>query len=169
MRNELQEFMAEWEREADGTIALIGSLPSDQYEFRPDASGRSIGELAWHLAEVEAYVSQGIEQGEFRFAPPHIVERPRTIEALAPAFRGVHDDAMARLARLQAADLDREIRDARGEPWSIRSVLWRKLLMHAVHHRGQLTLLCRLAGGVPPGLFGPNREETAARRASAPR
>jgi len=169
MRNELQTFMIEWERETDGTLDLIRALPNDQYDLRPDAGGRSIGELAWHLAEVDAYVSLGIEQGEFRFPvkPAHI-ERPRTIEALAPAFRLVHEDAVARVSRLKD-DLDREIRYADGTLWSTRSLLWRKLLMHAVHHRGQLTLLCRIAGGVPPGLFGRTREETVAPQAAAAR
>jgi uncharacterized damage-inducible protein DinB len=159
MRNELQEFLAEWERETDGTLALLRALPIDRYDYRPDAGGRSIGELAWHLAEIDAYGSLGIEQREFTFPvkPAHI-ERPRTIEALAPAFAVVHDDAVARIARLQAADLERDIRYADGELWSIRSLLWRKLLMHAIHHRGQLMLLCRLAGGVPPALFGRTRD-----------
>ena len=35
---------------------------------------------------------------------------------------------------------------------------------HGIHHRGQLSLMCRLAGG--PGLYGPNREKTAAMRAT---
>ncbi|HUC73676.1 MAG TPA: DinB family protein [Vicinamibacterales bacterium] len=43
--------------------------------------------------------------------------------------------------------------------------LW--LLLHAVHHRGQLTLLCRLAGGIPPGLFGRTREDSTARQTVA--
>jgi uncharacterized damage-inducible protein DinB len=160
MRNELLEFLAEWERETDGTLALMRALPADRYDYRPDAAGRSIGELAWHLAEVDAYVSLGIEQGEFKFPvkPAHI-ERPRTIDALAPAFKVVHEDAVARISGLQAADLERDIRYADGELWSIRSLLWRKLLMHAIHHRGQLTLLCRLAGGVPPALFGRTRDQ----------
>jgi len=113
-------------------------------------------------------VSLGIERGEFKFdvKPPHI-ERPKTVEALAPAFRVVHQEAAARVARLQTADLNREIRYADGTLWSIRNLLWRKLLMHAVHHRGQLTLLCRLAGGVPPGLFGRTREESGARSPAA--
>jgi uncharacterized damage-inducible protein DinB len=63
--------------------------------------------------------------------------------------------------------MDREIRYADGELWTIRDLLWRKLLLHAVHHRGQLTLLCRLAGGVPPGLFGRTREESAPLRVAA--
>ena len=164
MSQELQAFTIAWERETDGTLALMRALPNDQYDLRPDPEGRSIGELAWHLAEVDAYVSLGIEQREFTFPvkPAHI-ERPRTIEALAPAFRVVHEDAVARVSRLMEDDLDREIRYADGTLWSVRSLLWRKLLMHAVHHRGQLTLLCRIAGGVPPGLFGRTREETAAR------
>jgi hypothetical protein len=85
-----------------------------------------------------------------------------------PAFRVVHLEALARVAQLKPEDWEREIRYADGELWSIGDLLWRKLLMHAVHHRGQLTLLCRLAGGVPPGLFGRTREQTAARRVTTP-
>lgn len=169
MTTELHAFSRQWEHETNGTLVLFRGLPPDQYDFRPDPGGRSIGEVAWHLAEVDAYVSLGIEREEFKFdviKPPHI-ERPRTIEALGPAFRVVHEEAQARVARLSVADLDREIRYADGELWSIRDLLWRKLLLHGVHHRGQLVLLCRLAGGVPPGLFGRTREETSARRAVA--
>src|SRR5258708_23503142 len=129
MRTELQDFSKQWERETESTCAIRRALPSNQYDYRPDPGGRSLGELAWHLAEVDAYVSTGIERGEFRFdvKPPHM-DRPKTIEALAPAFRVVHDDAVARVARLEAADIDREIRYADGELWSIRDLLWRKLL-----------------------------------------
>ena len=166
MTNELRELMSQWDREAEGTIALMRALPSDRYDFRPDAGGRSLGELAWHLAEVDAFVSLGIEQGEFAFpVKPANIARPKTAEALAPAFQVVHNDAVARLSRLQAPDLDREIRYADGEPWTIRNLFLRKLLLHGAHHRGQLTLLCRLAEGVPPALFGRTREETAASRA----
>lgn len=168
MDSELTRFMNMWEQETNGTIALMRALPVDRYDFRPDPGGRSLGELAWHLAEVDAYVSMGIARAEFRFdvKPPHI-ERPRTVEALAPAFRVVHEDARARLADLEASDLDREIVYADGTPWTIRDLLRRKLLLHAVHHRGQLVLLCRLAGGIPPGLFGRTREESAARERDA--
>lgn len=163
MQTEFQEFSKQWEWVTEGTLALMGSLPTDQYDFRPDAGGRSLGELAWHLAEVDAYSTLGIEQGEFKFPvkPAHI-ERPRSVEALAPAFRVVHDEAAARLAKLDAEGFfDREIRYADGELWTIRDVLSRKLLLHAIHHRGQLMMLCRLAGGVPPALFGRRREESA--------
>jgi uncharacterized damage-inducible protein DinB len=170
MATKLQDFSKYWERETDGTLALMSAIPNGQYDFRPDAGGRSIGELAWHLAEVDAYVTLGIEQREFNFdrAKPKHIERPRTLDELASAFRVVHLEAVARVAQLTSEDWDREIRYTDGELWSIGDLLWRKLLMHAVHHRGQLTLLCRLAAGVPPGLFGRTREEMPARRVTTP-
>jgi uncharacterized damage-inducible protein DinB len=168
MSTELQELWRQWEHETAGTLALLRALPPDRYDFRPDPAGRSLGELAWHLAEVDAYVSVGIMQGEFRFdvKPPHI-GRPERVEELASAFKVVHDDAVARMSELDAADLERQITYADGTPWTIRDLLWRKLVLHAAHHRGQLVLLCRLAGGVPPALYGPRREERAARSVAA--
>jgi dienelactone hydrolase len=110
MPNELAEFSNQWANETRGTIALLRALPVGQYDLRPDVGGRSMGELAWHVAEVDAYVTVGIAAGEFRFEvkPPHI-RRPKTIPELAPAFEVVHGDAVARVAQLQPADLDREI------------------------------------------------------------
>ena len=67
MNTELQTFRSQWETDAARTLALLGALPSSGYDFRPDAGGRSIGELAWHLAEVEAFVSAGIDQGQANF------------------------------------------------------------------------------------------------------
>jgi uncharacterized damage-inducible protein DinB len=165
--NELEMLLAWWDREAANTIKLLEALPPTQYDFRPDPGGRSLGELAWHLAEGDAYISHGIERGEFRSdsRPPNI-ERPRTVEALAPGYERVHREAVARLQKLTPADLDRTIAFFMG-PMTIREILSSAILAHGIHHRGQLTLMCRLAGGQVPGLYGPNREATAAMRASA--
>jgi uncharacterized damage-inducible protein DinB len=160
--NELETFLTTWERETENTLKLIRALPQTQYDFRPDAGGRSLGELAWHLAEGDAYMSHGIETGRFTMEtkPPNI-ERPRTIEGLAPAFERVHKDAVARIKKLKLEDLDRSL-DFFGGPMAIRDILWSAIMMHNIHHRGQLSLMCRLAGGQAPGLYGPNREEMAA-------
>ena len=165
--NELEMFLAMWDREAANTVKLLQSLPREQYDFRPDAGGRSLGELAWHLAEGDAYISYGVERGEFtRGAKPPNIERPRTVEALAPGFERIHREAVARLRTLTPGDLDRTIQFFT-RPMMIRDILWDAIVAHGIHHRGQLTLMCRLAGGQVPGLYGPNREETAAMRASA--
>src|SRR6266571_5266757 len=123
---------------------------------------------AWHLAEADAYVSFGIGQGSFApgMKPPGI-ERPKTIEALAPGYERVHAEAVGRVRRLAPADLDRTLKYFSGDERPIRDLLWSAVLFHNIHHRGQLSILCRLAGGAAPGMFGPNREEMARVRARA--
>jgi len=165
---ELETFLKSWDQEAERTIKLMKALPPEKYDFRPDAGGRSIGELAWHLSEGDAYMSVGIDKGEFAMGekPPNI-ERPRTVDGLAPGYERIHTEAVARIRKLKDEDLDRKISFFGGSSPSIRHVLWEYILGHHIHHRGQLALMCRMAGGVTPGLYGPNREETAAMRASA--
>ncbi len=165
--NELDTFLASWDREAANTVKLLQALPPAQYDFRPDPGGRSLGELAWHLAESDAYISYGIERGTFaRDAKPPNIERPRAVEALAPGFERIHREAVARVRALTPTDLDRTIQFFTG-PMTIRDILWNAIMAHGIHHRGQLSLMCRLAGGQPPGLYGPNREEMAAMRSTA--
>jgi uncharacterized damage-inducible protein DinB len=165
--NELEMFLSAWEREAESTSKLLRALPAAQYDFRPDPGGRSLGELAWHLAEGDAYMSQGIDKGKFAMEekPPNI-ERPRTVEGLAPGYDRIHQEAVARIRKLKPEDLDRSIPFFSG-PMPIRDILWGMIISHGIHHRGQLSLMCRLAGGQAPGLYGPNREEMAAMRAGA--
>jgi uncharacterized damage-inducible protein DinB len=160
--NELDRFFATWDYETQGTLKLLRALPKDKYDFRPDAQGRTLGELAWHLAEGDAYITQGIDTGVFFGSekPAHL-DRPKTVDGLASGFEVVHRDALARMKKLTVADLDRKV-NFFTTPMPIRDVMWSYVIHHGIHHRGQLSLMCRLAGGQPPGLYGPNREEMAA-------
>lgn len=45
-----------------------------------------------------------------------------------------------------------------GETWKKGFALW-VTVVHQIHHRGQLTVLMRMAGLKVPGIYGPNAEE----------
>ena len=119
------------------------------------------------MSEIDACLSFGIAERRFRFEdePPNL-KRPREIQLLAPGYRRVHEEAVARLAKLRNDELEELVTFFDGRRLAIRDVLWNQLLHHLIHHRGQLALLCRLAGGAPPGPYGPNREEMQALRAN---
>jgi uncharacterized damage-inducible protein DinB len=158
--NPVETFLTVWDREAQKIIEMLKILPAGQYDFRPDASGRSLGELAWHLAELDAYVSFGVASGAFTAdAKPPNIKRPTTIEALAPGYERIHKEARDRLGTLKAEDLDKEMQFF-GSTQTVSALLWDVMLLHSIHHRGQLSLLIRLAGGVIPPLFGPTREQS---------
>jgi uncharacterized damage-inducible protein DinB len=164
---ELERFIEQWNRLAGGTAAVMRTLPESQYDFRPDPGGRSIGEAAWHLAEIDGYLSYAIQRGRFDGEKPPNIARPRNVGELAPAYEVVHREAVDRIALLGPSELDRTMTYLDGSVLSVRQILWERLLLHAAHHRGQLVLLNRLAGGIPPGVAGRNREETAAQKRAA--
>ena len=164
--SEIATFRHVWNAEAERTVRVLEALPDDHYDFRPEPDGRSIGEMAWHLSEVDALLSFGVAERRFDFAnkPPNLA-RPREIALLAPGYRLIHDEAVARLEALDNEQLDETVTYFDGRSITIRDVLWNELLHHLIHHRAQVVLLCRQSGGSPPGLYGPNREEMAAMRA----
>ena len=96
--SEMDTFRSLWSSEADRTLRVLKALPPDQYDFRPDPKGRSIGELAWHLAEIDGCLSFGVAKGQFNY-DDHVpdLKRPREIKELAPGYRRVHEQAVARL------------------------------------------------------------------------
>ena len=85
--------------EAPRSVAACG------YDFRPDPGGRSLGELAWHLAESDAYISYGIERGAFTMdmKPPNM-ERPLAVAGSAPGYERVHAEAVTRIRKLTPED-----------------------------------------------------------------
>ena len=159
LTKEIDRFRSIWDMEAEKTTRLLEALPPTQYDFRPDPKGRSLGEMAWHISEIEGYISLGVSKGRVTFqeAPPNM-QRPREVRLLAPGYHQVHEEAVARLAGITDDQLEQEI-DFVGQRLTIRDVLWGTILMHSIHHRGQLSLMCRLAGGTPTNIYGPNREE----------
>lgn len=169
MSNELQTFLDTWEDESKKTVAMIQAIPEGQYDFRPDAGGRSLGELAWHLCEAEGFMTFGVERGVFEMGvkPPGL-DRPRTVAELASGYERVHSEAVARVKKLSNDDLNRQVVFFTGDKPTVRQILWVFLLHHLIHHRGQLSLLCRLAGGAPPAPYGPNREQMAKMREQMP-
>ena len=167
MNDELETFIHFWNYEANKTADLLRTLPADQYDFRPDPEARSLGELAWHLAEVDAYPAWGIEQGGFQpGARPPGIERPRSIEALAPGYERIHAEAVERIQRLSLADLDRKIRSFTGKEMPIRDLLWGASSLSPDSPPRPALHPLRLAGGTVPSIFGPNREQMAALRAA---
>jgi len=161
-KNDIEELINLWEYEAGLTQELLKSIPRDQYDFRPDPNGRSMGELAWHLVELESIFSRLAVDRDMQKAMHAEIQRPRTVPELASGYERIHKEAVERVRGIRPEDLDVEFPFLGGRTMTPRSTLRFPLLHHLVHHRGQLMMMIRMAKGVPSRVYGPNREDTVA-------
>lgn len=156
MYHTIDEFLTEWSYESESTQKILDLLTNDALSTKAKEGERSLGFLAWHIVISlhEMMTRAGLE---FE-APHHDAELPATTNEIADGYRRANQgftDAVRK--QWNDANLADE-NDMYGEMWSNATTL-NVLIKHQIHHRGQLTILMRLAGLPMIGIYGPSREE----------
>lgn len=156
MYHTIDEFLAEWTYESDSTQQILDLLNDDSLGTKVKEGERSLGYLAWHtIVSVHEMMSRvGLEFT----APHHDAPMPESAIEIADGYRQANM-AFQEAIRSQwtNANLSDE-NDMYGEMWTNATTL-NVLVKHQIHHRGQMTMLMRLAGLLMKGIYGPSREE----------
>jgi len=151
-------LIADFAFEMQTTLSVIGAVPNDHLDYRPDAKAKTGLGLVRHITLEDEWILNCIANGEF--TPP-----PDDSDAcgiMAPA------DAIARYKVKVPAALDR-VRAMSGEQLvkvinmfgmiQMPAVNFVSLAVkHSVHHRGQLSTYLRPMGGKVPGIYGPTAD-----------
>lgn len=144
-------------QEAAGTARVLAALTDDALAHRLAERQRSIGELAWHIVVSQREIVG--KTGLVWNAPDKSVPAP----AGAAAMHSVYVDSAGALIDA----VERDWTDASllvedeiyGERWA-RGRTLHVMVLHEVHHRGQLMAMMRSAGLRVPGVYGPSGDET---------
>ena len=159
-----------WEGEFPATCAVIAAVKDDNRSYKPDPKSRTAWELATHLATADVWFVDSITKGAFEWNPDAAKQAEsqfKSVNDIVTFYKKTFPEKLAALRALPA-EKSTETLDFFGMMKMSRAQFVGFANNHSIHHRGQLSLMCRLAGGEAPGLYGPNREETAAMRAAAP-
>jgi uncharacterized damage-inducible protein DinB len=165
MLKSLKHFLRTRYYEADATQRILDALTDDSLAHEVAPGHRDVGRLAWHLAQTlpEMMARTGLQvEGLGEHDPP-----PATAKKIADAYRAA---ATSLVIELRANWTDETLKikdDMYGEQWTRGTTLGIHIL-HQAHHRGQLIILMRQAGLVPPGIYGPNKEAWATMGMEAP-
>ena len=136
------------------TRNVLAALPESAYATRPHEKSRTGGELAWHLATASHwFVSEALKLK----VRPKPDARPETSAALVEAYDKMTRDCLAALKKKNDAWM-RKKTDFFGTPTTNGAILG-VMLIHDVHHRGQLGLYVRMAGGKVPAICGPSADD----------
>ncbi len=148
----IEAFATEWESEAGLTDRVLGRLTDDSLRQAIAADRRTLGDLAWHLATSLRFMTAlGLD---FDGGPEN---SPDSAAGIAEEYRRI-SSAVLQAVRTQWSDASLgETRTIMGEEWRNGDSM-RFTLMHQAHHRGQMTVLMRQAGLLPPEIYGPTYE-----------
>lgn len=159
MYRRIDDFLTEWDYEHKATLSVLRNLTDASLGQRVTPEGRSIGKLAWHLAQS---IHMATEAGLSGVRGPGEKDPvPATAQAIVDGYAAAATSLPEAVKQGWSDALLAEAVPMYGEMWPRGKVL-DVIIRHEAHHRGQITVLMRQAGLKVPGVYGPAREEWAA-------
>lgn len=150
----IEDFIAEWNREAVLTQKVLDGLTDEALLQQVHPEGRTLGRIAWHfVTNIPDYLTEfGISLAKIENA-----EEVPTAKEIADTFRNVSSQAASAIHEQWSNDSLKQTQNAFGRTESNAMILM-GLIKHIVHHRGQVTVLMRQAGLFVPAVYGPSKE-----------
>jgi uncharacterized damage-inducible protein DinB len=156
-------FLPNLKNEHRLTTAVIGAIPLDRGDYRPDPVGRPVLELAWHIAATEMRFLDAVAAGAFDFSPrprPESIKNSADLVAWYTPNFAAHLDTVSKLSNEQLL----KVVDFRGM-FQLPAVMYLNFVLHhTVHHRGQLSTYLRPMGAKVPAIYGESYDSAEARK-----
>lgn len=154
----VQDFEKSYKYESEATLKLLRALTDKSLDQHVVPEGRSLGRLAWHLAQSQTdFLNKACLQVE---GPDWDAAVPSSAAQIVSTYEQTSRSVMSEITKKWNDAALLEEHDIFGETWP-NGLTLEAMLRHEAHHRGQITVLMRQAGLAVPGVYGPAREEWA--------
>lgn len=150
-----EHFCNVWKEESEATTRLLEKITDDSLSRPRDENLRTVGRAAWHVVTTLSEMGGTVGIPVAGVTPTDPV--PTSAAAIVQAYRTAAASILTAVEKWPEADFHKE-ENMFGQTWKRGKLLW-ALVAHEIHHRGQLTVLMRLAGSPIVGVYGPAKEE----------
>jgi uncharacterized damage-inducible protein DinB len=156
--SKVKEFIEDWKYESEATLKIFKQLKDDSLNKKFNENVRSPGRLAWHIVTT---LGGMVHRTGLNFdATPEDAPLPSAVKEICDEYKRVSEGMLNAVKKEWSDESLQEDVNLYGQKWKKGKVL-SVLVNHQTHHRGQLTVIMRLAGLKVPGVYGPAREEWA--------
>ncbi|GKU82891.1 DinB family protein [Niallia sp. NCCP-28] len=158
MYRQVNDFLADWSLQAEGTIRVLEAITDEKLDQAIVEGHNTLGWLGWHLATTPTFFA-----GLVGVKVPVELNRneiPQSAKEIAESYKKVAEELKAAVEKTLTDEMINETVESFKGPVP-RGALLRTLIDHQTHHRGQMTVLLRQAGLVVPGVMGPTKEQQA--------
>lgn len=151
-----QDLVKLGQKEFATTLKVLKSFPSDRKDFRPHERSSDAMKLTSTFV-FEMYLLNGYLFGDPIDRSLFQNYKPESLEAVIKDFEKESSHALSRLQDLPEAELGKTIqfggRSFTGEEFALM------MICDQIHHRGQLSVYVRMAGGKVPSIYGPSADD----------
>ncbi len=155
-----KQYLDVFAREFPTTLKLMRAYPSGRGEFKPHERSYSAARLVHTFTQENGVVIAAVRR-ELKM-PPNFPPPPATLaDAIAAYERGARS-LIETVTAMPESQLFETVTFFTGPGQMgevpLIDILW-LMLMDSVHHRGQLSVYVRMAGGKVPSIYGPSADE----------
>jgi hypothetical protein len=155
-----EQFADVYAKEHATTLKVLRAFPADQTSFKPHERSLSALELAWRFA-MENNLALAALRGPVQVTGTPPPPPPKFGDVVA-AYELSARELLDTLAATPDARLGETVQFPTGPKQMgevpVAELLWFTLL-DSIHHRGQLSVYVRCAGGKVPSIYGPSADE----------
>jgi uncharacterized damage-inducible protein DinB len=156
MYYKISDFIEDWKYESESTIKVLSNLTDSSLTKNFGENIRTPGRLAWHI--VTSVGEMAHRTGLTFETVEEKAPIPTTVKEIVDEYKRASDNMLKEITGKWTDDTLLLEDDMYGEMWKKGKTLG-VLVTHQIHHRGQLTVVMRLAGLKVPGVYGPAQEE----------
>jgi uncharacterized damage-inducible protein DinB len=161
MPGQREQFLDVLRKECATTLKVMRAYPAGKPEFKPHERSASAKALM-HAFGLEQNVTIAAINGTLKMPPTGLPPEPPTVADAISAFEKGSQELQQLVAKTPDGRLDETIMFFTGPKQmgevTIQFIMW-LMLMDQVHHRGQLSVYIRMAGGKVPSIYGPSADE----------
>jgi uncharacterized damage-inducible protein DinB len=158
--SEKEMLLNVWKREFDTTLKVLKNYPEDKADLKPAEKLRPAKELIGVLVQAHGLTDAAIN-GALNMQLTQ-TKPAGTIADILKQFESHFKADYDKVKAMSESDLNQTIDFfvAAGQMGKVRrmDLLW-LVIMDMVHHRGQISVYQRIAGGKVPSIYGPSGDE----------
>jgi len=158
--SEKDAFIQRFDQEYRTHRRVLEGYPPDQLDLKPGEKSKPARDVAWMLV-LNQMVMVPIAKGE-ELKPGSFPKSTGTLPEMITALDQHHVEAMRVLRESDESVWNQSLTMPVGPKqmgqMKRSDALW-FFFFDAIHHRGQLTVYSRIAGGKVPSIYGPTADE----------
>jgi uncharacterized damage-inducible protein DinB len=151
--------------ESRTTRSVLAAVPDAHLDYRPDQCAKTAKELLRHIAGADNFFLKSVIDGAFVPGSVKVPENITTPQEVAEWYGNEHEKHLDAVSKMSGEQLVKII-DFRGLFQRPAYSFLQGGLLHAIHHRGQLSTYLRPMGGKVPAIYGESYDSAQAKKAA---